>query len=150
MMTIPMLLALWAMLWVPSDLAQGTTGQLGKDERELVRLEQQIPELMLRGDRKALEALIADDFLGYDPAGRELTKHDVLARMSDPDSQVDSLKHEDVRVRVFGNTAVATGVSVVRGRSRGQEVGGRFRYLRVWVRRAGHWQGVAAQSAALP
>lgn len=118
--------------------------------QELQRIEESLPEAMMRGDVALVERITADDFLGFDPNGQEIHKADLLARMKSPDYELQSLRHEDIRVRVFGDCAVATARTVVRGRYKGQETGGQFRYLRVWVRRGGRWQAVAAQSATLP
>jgi ketosteroid isomerase-like protein len=53
---------------------------------------------------------------------------------------------DSVRVRVFGDAAVVTGLIVRRGRSQsGGDVSGRFRSTRVYVRRGGRWQLVSAQ-----
>ena len=115
-------------------------------EQELVRVENELPGMILRGDVAGVERLMADDFIGYDPNGRELTKADVIAQMESTDVKTESLRHEQVRVRVFGDAAVATAVSVVKARYQGQEVGGRFRYMRFWIKRDGRWVSVAAQS----
>ncbi len=93
---------------------------------------------------------MAADFIGFNPLGEELNKVQVLARVTSPDFELESLRHEDVRVRVFGEAAVATGLTVVKGRYKGQDAGGRFRYLRVWIRREGRWQAVAGQSTPVP
>lgn len=118
-------------------------------EVELTRLESEIPAMMLRGDAAAIARLTADDFVSYDPQGREVTKADILARMAQTQAAMESLTHERIRVRVFGDVAVATAISVVKGRSQGQPVGGRFRYTRVWVKRGGSWVAVAAHSSAI-
>lgn len=124
--------------------------QAGREaEQELMRLENELPGMILRGDAAAVERITADDFIGYDPSGREITKADVLARMQATDVNMESLRHEQVRVRVFGDAAVATAVSMVSARYQGKEVGGRFRYTRVWIKRHGRWVYVAAQSTAV-
>ena len=53
--------------------------------------------------------------------------------------------HDDVRVRVYGDAAVATGRIRSEGTFRGQPRGGRTRFTRVFVRRGGRWQLVANQ-----
>jgi len=84
------------------------------------------------------------------PLGEELTKAEVLARLRSPDYELESLQHQNIRARVFGECAVVLARTVVKGRYRGEEAGGEFPYLRVWLRREGRWQAVAAQSTSLP
>jgi len=62
----------------------------------------------LRGDAAYLARYTADDFQGMDPAGRAVTKADILARLKASDVRIESLHHEDIRVRVFGDCAVST------------------------------------------
>ena len=120
------------------------------DREELEAVEREFPAALLRADAAYLASRTADDFRGLDAAGREITKADVLARLKSPDVKIESLKHEDVRVRVFGDCAVATARTVLRASHAGQDVSGVFPYMRVWVRREGRWQAVAAMSSSAP
>ncbi len=70
----------------------------------------------------------------------------MLDRFHIPDYQVLTLRHEEIRVHVFGDCAVATATTVLEARYKGQEISGRFPYTRVWLRRAGKWQAVFTQS----
>jgi ketosteroid isomerase-like protein len=65
-------------------------------------------------------------------------------------TKYDAFEVDDLRVRVYGDTAVVTGRSTPRGRdARGQEMHGRYRFLRVWVKRDGRWQVVAFQGTRI-
>jgi ketosteroid isomerase-like protein len=119
-------------------------------EHEVTRLEREVGEAISRRDVAALDRLIADDFQVTNPSGQVMSKHEAIAALASPDYELDSLSNDDIAVRVFGDVAVATAVGTARGRHRGQEASGRFRYLRAWVRRQGRWQAVAAQSTNLP
>jgi ketosteroid isomerase-like protein len=119
-------------------------------EEELTRMEQEVGEAITRRDVAALDRLIADDFVSTNPLGQMTTKKDVIAMLSSPDYELESLNNDEITVRVFGEAAVATAVVTVKGRYRGQDASGQFRYLRVWVKRQGRWQAVAAQVTSLP
>ena len=45
----------------------------------------------------------------------------------------------NLEVRVYGNTAIVTGVWNISGTTSGEERSGRMRFTRVWVRRNGQW-----------
>ena len=119
-------------------------------EQQLIRIEEKFAEAAQRHDAGALAEYLADDFLGVDVNGQHMDKAQVLARMASPEMEITSLRHEDIRVRVYGDCAVATARTVVVGRYKGQETGGEFPYMRVWVKRQGRWQAVATQSSAIP
>ncbi len=119
-------------------------------EERIVQMEREFAEATLRHDVTALERNLADNFLGVDVNGQHLNKAEVLARVKSPDIELTSLRHEDIRVRVFGDCAVATARTVVAGRYKGQETSGEFPYMRVWVKREGRWLAVATQSSAIP
>jgi ketosteroid isomerase-like protein len=117
-------------------------------EAEITRLELAFARAAAAGDASALENDLADNFLALDAAGNELTKADLLARLKMPGYEVDSLRHENIRVRVFGDCAVVHAVTVLRARYQGQDVSGEYPYTRTWLRQKNRW--VAVSSASLP
>jgi ketosteroid isomerase-like protein len=119
-------------------------------EQQLTRVELEIAEATLRHDAGVLEQFLAEDFFGVDVNGQHMDKAQVLARVQSQEIELTALRHEDIRVRVYGDCAVATARTVVAGRYKGQETGGEFPYMRVWVKRQGRWQAVATQSSAIP
>jgi hypothetical protein len=54
-----------------------------------------------------------------------------------------SISADEVRWRVYGNTAVETGLSTMIGQDRGKAVPRDNRFTRVWVKRQHRWQLVA-------
>jgi len=120
----------------------------GRNEaaEEVARMERQVGEAIARRDLVFLEPLFADDFEATISNGQVLTKAQTLAQVTSPDIEVESLVNDAIRVRVFGDVAVVSARGVVRGRYRGRDASSTFRYLRIWVRRSGRWQAVAAQS----
>jgi ketosteroid isomerase-like protein len=79
-----------------------------------------------------------------------MTKAQILERNAVADYELEFLRHENIRVRVYGDCAVALARTVLKGRSKGQEFGGEYPYLRVWVKRNDRWQAVATQSTSVP
>jgi hypothetical protein len=61
----------------------------------------------------------------------------------------ESLKLEDVKVRVYGDAAVASGRITVNGRIGTHDIIGQDRFLTVYVKRQGRWQQVATQAARI-
>ena len=97
-----------------------------------------------RHDRATLERIIADDFLGTAPMGNTVSKRDVLPA-EDGRAGGLSMTGQDIKARVFGDTAIVTG----RGVGKGQEAH-EVRFTVVFVKRAAGWQMVAGHLSGIP
>ncbi|AHG88133.1 hypothetical protein J421_0596 [Gemmatirosa kalamazoonensis] len=97
----------------------------------------------ITADTVALRRIYADDFLGIGPTGVVRGKADVIADFTSHALTYQSITTAEVRVRVYGSTAVETGRSTMVGRDRGKAVPRENRFTRVWVMKAGRWQLVA-------
>jgi ketosteroid isomerase-like protein len=131
-------------------LRSSTMNTPGSSEQEVEKLEREVGGAITRRDRAALDRLIADDFILTNPLGQVMTKEQAIDTVTSPDYALDSLVNEEIKIRVFGQVAVATALGTAKGRYNGQEVISQFRYLRVWVKRQGRWKAVAAQSTNIP
>ena len=112
-------------------------------EQEIRVLLDELAAAHLRGDADALDRLRADDIVFTTADGRALEKAEMQGAQGD--LVLPMYVHDDVRVRVYGDAAVATGRIRSEGTFRGQPRGGRTRFRRVFVRRGGRWQLVANQ-----
>jgi ketosteroid isomerase-like protein len=102
----------------------------------------------LAHDREALSRLIADDFVGIDGRGwvSEKTAELDEAAPPGPGATAPILVGEelsDVRVRVYGDTAVLTALNTARFSSAGTASTILYRRTTVWVRRESRWQCVS-------
>jgi len=96
----------------------------------------------------------ADDFTITYPDGTVRTKaEEVEAQRQAADRPSDASRTsavEDEHIRVYGNTAVLTGVFVSSGPQQSPRATLRARYTDVYVRRGGIWQVVASQLTSIP
>jgi len=61
-------------------------------------------------------------------------------------TSLDSIsEEEDMKVRVYGNVAVATSRVTIKGQYSGKQTSGQYRSIHVWVKAAAGWQLVANQ-----
>jgi ketosteroid isomerase-like protein len=116
-------------------------------EDQITQLERQFAEAALRGDYAGIEGLLAPEFVGIDPSGRELSRAQVLAEQKSPERRIEVLRHDNIRVRMFGDCAVVFAVTVMKGTYQGNPFSGEFPYMRVWIKRQGRWLAVATQSS---
>lgn len=101
-------------------------------------------------DRASLERILADDFVHVVPQGVFLNREQHLEwALKYPLPANRRTRFEDLRVRVYGDTAVATGI-VDNSDAAGADVR-RTVFTDVFVYRTGTWRAVNAQeNAVLP
>jgi len=116
-------------------------------ERYILESERQWAESVATGDTLAIERILADDFIGVDPKGRLYTKQQMIDETRNAPKYFVSNRLNDVKVRFYGNTAVAQGSETWEKRS-GER--GRFVWTDTWLQRNGRWQIVAAQDLIAP
>jgi len=95
-------------------------------------------------DRAVLNRIIADDFLGTGPMGTTVSKADVIPAEGSA-SRGLAISGQDIKVRVFGDTAIVTGRGVSKVQNRPE-----LRITVVFVKRADRWQMVAGHLSAVP
>ena len=123
---------------------QSAGGQHGESIEQAIRqLDHERIQAQLNADALALDRLYAADFLGVGPSGRVRTKAQVIADFTSGELKFQNITTDEVQVRVYGNTAVETGLSTMTGQDKGKSVPRDTRFTRVWVKREGHWRLVA-------
>ena len=112
-------------------------------EQAVQQQDQERIRAQITADTIALRRIYADDFLGIGPTGVVRNKAEVIADFTSHALTYQSITTAEVRVRVYGNTAVETGRSTMVGLDRGKAVPRDNRFTRVWVMTGGRWQLVA-------
>ena len=95
-------------------------------------------------DREVLNRIIADDFLGTGPMGTTVSKTDVIPAEGSGGHGL-AISGLDIKVRVFGDTAIVTGRGVPKVNDRPE-----LRFTVVFVKRADRWQMVAGHLSPVP
>jgi len=112
-------------------------------EAAVQRQDQERIHAQITADTLALRRIYSDDFVGIGPTGVVRNKAEVIADFTSHALTYQSITTAEVRVRVYGNTAVETGRSTMVGQDRNKAVPRDNRFTRVWVMTAGRWQLVA-------
>jgi len=148
------MLVIAALIVALGTLAQGQTKSARRTQTESVtdtirRLDQERIQAQIHADAAALKRIYADDFIGIGPSGTVRMKPQVLADFTSHDLNFQSITTDDVRIRVYGNTAVETGRTTTVGQDKGKVVPRDNRFTRVWIRRQGRWRLVANHYSTL-
>jgi hypothetical protein len=121
---------------------------LVSDEQQLRDIEADLARAWLHKDRAYIENVLAPVWSVTQPDGQMLTRATVLGPFFDG-VHLDSNVVDDVRVLLFGTTAVVRGRTVASGTLNGRPVSARIRFTDVFVKRAGRWQAVASHASQL-
>jgi len=116
---------------------------------EILELEKERNQAILRGDAVALERMTSDDYTFITLRGELRTKAEIVQGFKSGSFHYDSREISDLKVRVYGNTAVVTGRSIQKGKENGKDYSGDYRFTRVYVTQDGRWQTVALQTTLI-
>lgn len=117
---------------------------------ELIQIEHQLAVAWPKGDKQTIDRILAPDWSVTNALGQVQTKEQVLRdAFQSGILKVRSAKLDEINVRLFGNTAVATGQSVSEGLYAGTPFGATLRFTDVFVKRKRHWQAVASHACAI-
>ena len=119
-------------------------------EQTLTKIENDILAALLKKDFAAFGQHFADDAVLITPDGTAQTKAQILADFKSGDLAIESSQISEMKVRVFGDTAVVTYLTTDKGKYKGTDISGRYRWTDVFVQRAGAWKIVAGQGTPIP
>lgn len=141
---------------VTAVLLPFTSGQAEQEltnsnsEQEVRQMIETYRTALLHRDIPALEKIWADDYIFVNASGDVLTKAQRLANVKSGATTLDSIKEEEnITVRVYQNSAVATNRVTIKGQYSGQPASGQYRSTHVWVKGPVGWQLVSNQLTAL-
>ena len=119
-------------------------------EQQLIQIERDWCTSSLKRDALLLGRILADDYTGVSNRGLLLTKTETIAGLADKTSSITACVDTDMKVRVYGDTAVVTGLGVRSGTYQGAPFSDRrFLWTDIFVRRDGRWQCVASQGTVV-
>ena len=112
-------------------------------EQELIKLENDWNDAMVKRDLAALSRILADDWTFIDDEGTVVTKAQSLANFKSGVHVVSSAVADEMKVRVYGEAAVVLGRNTVKEQYKGKDISGQYRFTDTWVKKEGRWQCVA-------
>jgi hypothetical protein len=119
-------------------------------EEQVMDVERARQDAFVRGDIAALDAETADDYTTINAAGKLSPKPQMMANLRAGKTKVLSVTLDDLKARVYGDTAVLTGVYGDVAVTDGVTKKNRARFMRIFVKTGGRWMAVAYQQTAMP
>ena len=125
--------------------------QTGSAEQELMKLENQWINAVVKADVAVLDQILADDYTWTGPEGNVITKAEILAFLKSPEGTgLTSAVIDEMKVRVYGDAAVVLGRSTEKGQSKGTAFTDHSAWTDFWIKQAGRWRVVAEHVSAMP
>lgn len=149
-LTVGLILALVAFVSLTGKGSPSNASEA--DTHELERLEKLWNEAHERGDADALQGLWSDDLEVDVPRMPVMNKADVVKFARSGRMKFLRYETSDIRVRIYGDTAVVSGRLKRIRQINGKELTDDWRFTKVYVRQAQEWRVVSfhASEAAQP
>jgi ketosteroid isomerase-like protein len=114
-------------------------------EEQFKKMEKERGAAVVKGDAEALAKETAEDFTFITSTGQVSDKKQTVEQIKNGGIKLEADEPSDMTVRVYGNTAVVTGKTSLKGMVGGKDATGTVAFTRVWVKKAGKWMCVALQ-----
>jgi len=118
-------------------------------QEQIKQLERDRQAAFVRNDVDTLDRDTADDYTTIGSSGKLSDKPQMMKNLRAAHTKILSMDLDDMKARVYGDTAVLTGrareVSVTDGQQKDEHV----LFMRIFVKTNGHWQAVAYEQTPI-
>ena len=146
---VAVLIAILMCLIAHSQTQDKKSGKMGKSEQQVLALNSAWANAITKADATALDRLFADDMIVTAGNGGIRNKAEEIkdsAGSPDPDFiWTNPFITENVRVKIYEDAAVVTGLAKWGFKYKGNEVNQERRYTHTYVKQRGQWRIVAQQ-----
>jgi len=116
-----------------------------RDEADVLQLESQWASALQTGDTVIMDRLLAPDYTGVDPSGAPMSKSQELDMYRRGDLKFESVQVGEQKVKVYIGGVIVTGKSTVKGKFKGEDISGDYRFIDIFERKPAGWQVVYSQ-----
>lgn len=133
-------------------LAAGSTHarDAAQGEHELLRTEAAVCRAFETGDAAYLRTALDPRFTLIDSRGVVTNLEQNLAEVRMREPHYDEFRNHDQAIRLYGDTAIVTGITSIKGTTGGDAFAADFRFTDTWVYRGKRWILAASHASRLP
>ena len=136
------MLTLFFILAVAGSFGQERSARM---QEEILRMEKDFGQAVIKNDSDAVGQFLTDDWIIIDPDGGVIDKARFLGVIKSGALTHEQMDSDDVRIRIYGDTATATALTRTKGKFMGQDFTTQERATDVLVKKDGRWQIVFSQ-----
>ena len=129
--------------------AQSATADSLAQQNRLVVLERLWNDAQVHRDSRALEALVADRFVNTEYDGEVSDRDKFLSDIKDPQFKPSLMNIRDVKVNLYREAAVVTGIYQTKGTYSGKPYEHTGRFTDTWIFENSRWLCVASHTSLL-
>ena len=118
---------------------------IAHDQETLLKLEKEFEQAVVSNDAAAVGRLLADDLIIVGPDGRIIDKSRFLEVIRSGALSHERMEAEDMRVRIYDNTAIVTALTTSKGKFMGQQFTSLERATDIFVKQNDRWQCLFTQ-----
>ena len=140
-------------MWDLRFQRQPSAGERSGDAATIAALTAQADawdKAIVRKDRAAIEANMAEDFRQIDGYGNLETKASFIEGILSDKLTINPYTVDDFEVRRYGDVALLSGRTRMTGHYDGKDFVSHYRYIDTYVRRDGTWKVVSVQITKMP
>ena len=123
--------------------------KIGDEEGRILALETAWNHAEEKKDAAALDQLLGSSLVYIDYDGSIMNKREFLDNIKAEGLHPAQIINEEMKVQMYGDAAVATGIYREKGTDKGKAYQRRGRFTDMWVKQNGGWQCVASQSTLI-
>ncbi len=116
------------------------------DEMKIIGMENLWNTAQRDHDTKAMEAMLADNFVDTEVDGTIKNRAEFLAMIKDPNIKHTLLSNTDTHVFYYGSTAIVQATFHDKGTDKGHPFDFQARFTDTWIESGGKWLCVASAS----
>jgi ketosteroid isomerase-like protein len=136
----------------PCAHAQENAADSSAVQANLKQMEDAWVKALVSKDQAAVGNMIADDFAGFNPEGKHVTKSQLLDEMKNERNTLSSATNDNMDVHVYGpNLATVSGTTTEKGKDKdGKQFTRTYVWLDTWMERNGKWECIAEAVMQFP
>jgi ketosteroid isomerase-like protein len=143
-------------LWVSSSfvvlaigIATTRVGAVAHSDREILQAEAAICSAFERGDAAYLRGALDPRFTLVDSRGTVTNLEQNLDEVEAREPRYEEFRNHGQSIRIYGDMAIITGVTSVKGTAGGEAFAADFRFTDTWLYRDGRWLLAASHASRL-
>jgi len=147
-----LVITLLGLATAPCAHAQENSADSSAVQAKLKQMEDAWVNALTNKDYAAVGNVIADDFAGFNPEGKHLTKSQLLDEIKNEPNTLSSATNDNMDVHVYGpNLATVSGTTTEKGKDKdGKQFAHSYVWVDTWMERNGKWECIAEGVMRLP
>ncbi len=117
------------------------------DEQVIRKIENEWAAALVHDDTAATDRITTEDWHLVTPDGSVQTREQANADLKSGTLKFESFRLDDLKIRVYGDTAVVIGLETEKSSYKGKDESGQYRFTDVFIKRDGKWRAVSSHIA---